>query len=140
MYICTCTCIYVHCTCIYVHCTVLTCTREHKYGNIEPTTRHFLTFFDIFSSAPHVLCIHFNLDLLDNVLHDWLFPYQMVMITSFSLTWWLLKWEQLWPWQFCVSGWNKIIIIIISLVWLYFWSIFSWFLMGFWWHAYISLV
>ena len=128
----------------------LTCNAYMQ--GMETLTQLLDIFWHIFICSPCTLyTVQFqftrhSLHLSDNVPHDWLFPYQSIymysiMITSFSLIWWLLRQEQLWPCQFCVSRWNKII-IIISLVWLYSWwsNVSSWLLTRFWWHTHTSLV
>ena len=49
-------------------------------GNIEPTAGHFDLFSSLLSCSPYTMyTVQFqftghSLDLLDNVLHDWLFP------------------------------------------------------------------
>ena len=68
-------------------------------GNIEPTTGHFGLFSLLLSWSPYPLYtvqFHFSghsLDLLDNVLHDWLFPHHCVLPMAHTLT----IVEPIWP-------------------------------------------
>ena len=99
-----CTVLYIlYCTVLYcnvLYCTVLYCTvyiskvlvrvlqyvgyiarRMQGRRNSEPTARHFDLFSSLLSCSPYTLYITqfqftgHSLDLLDNVLHDWLFPH-----------------------------------------------------------------
>ena len=56
-------------------------TNGQRCGNIEPTNGHFDLFSSLLSCSQYTLyTVQFqftrhSLDLLDNVLHDWLFPH-----------------------------------------------------------------
>ena len=66
---------------LYTH---VCCISLQGCGNIEPTTGHFDLFSPLLSCSPYTLyAIHFqftghSIDLSDNVLHDWLFPYHCI--------------------------------------------------------------
>ena len=70
---------------VHVHCT---CTQG--CGNIEPTAEDFGLFLPLLSCSPYTLyTVQFrftghSLDLLDNVLHDWLFPHPCMYIVLYS--------------------------------------------------------
>ena len=54
---------------------------KQRCGNIEHTTGHFRPFPPLLSCSPYTLYTAqfqftgHSLDLSDNVLHDWMFPY-----------------------------------------------------------------
>ena len=60
-------------------------------GNIKPTTGHFNLFSLLLSWSLYTLyTVQFqitrhSLDLLDNVLHDWLFPHQLLVIIVYQI-------------------------------------------------------
>ena len=62
-----------------------------KCGNIEPITGHFDLFSPLLSCSPYTLYTALfqftghSLDLLDKVLHDWLFPHHCIYIYKIEL-------------------------------------------------------
>ena len=65
-----------------VYPVIFVCIYMQGYGNIEPTTGHFDLFSSLLSCSPYTLYTQFTGQLLDNVLHVWLFPHHCIHVVK----------------------------------------------------------